>query len=110
MDSDNYHQFLSQMDIALYGIKRQQALGNIIALLCLGKKVFLRENSIVEHYFKKVCHCYTGIVEKIDDMDFKEFITFAQDQAMNNQMQIDLMFQKESVLESWNKIFNDKIY
>lgn len=110
MDADNYHHFLSEMDIALFGIKRQQALGNIIALLYLGKKVFLRENSIVEHYFRKMCHCNTEIVEKIDEMDFKEFATFASNQALKNEIVIFQKFQKESVVKSWNEIFNDNIY
>lgn len=41
---DEYISVLSKVDIALFNHDRQQGLGNIITLLGLGKKVYLRDN------------------------------------------------------------------
>lgn len=42
MPFDDYKVFLSEIDVAIFNHKRQQAMGNIINLLGLGKKVYLR--------------------------------------------------------------------
>ena len=109
MDVDEYYKHLSQIDIALFGMKRQQALGNIMALLYMGKKVYLREHSVLEHYSSNVCCCNTGIVEEIDRMSFDQFIYFGQGKAEENERIMRLMFQKDSVVKSWNMIFNAEI-
>lgn len=40
---DKYQEFLANIDIAIFNHKEQQAMGNTIALLGLGKKVFIRK-------------------------------------------------------------------
>lgn len=42
MPFDDYKAFLSEIDVAIFNHNRQQAMGNIINLLGLGKKVYLR--------------------------------------------------------------------
>lgn len=42
MPLEDYRAFLSTIDVAIFNHKRQQAMGNIINLLGLGKKVYLR--------------------------------------------------------------------
>lgn len=44
MSFDNYLEFLSKIDIAIFGHSRQQAMGNIRTLLGLGKKVYMNKN------------------------------------------------------------------
>ncbi len=44
LDKEIYSQLLNQVDVAIFNHKRQQALANIIALLYLGKKVYIRKN------------------------------------------------------------------
>ena len=41
---DEYQVFLNNIDIAIFAHSRQQAMGNIITLLSLGKKIYLRNN------------------------------------------------------------------
>ena len=41
---DEYIEILSSIDIAMFGHKRQQGMGNTITLLGLGKKVFMRND------------------------------------------------------------------
>lgn len=44
MPLDEYLDFLSKIDIAIFNHRRQQAVGNIVALLGMGKKVYLRSD------------------------------------------------------------------
>ena len=44
MPFDKYLAFLGKIDIAIFNHKRQQAMGNTITLLGLGKKVYLRND------------------------------------------------------------------
>lgn len=43
MPYDAYLRFLSDIDVAVFNHRRQQAMGNTITLLGLGKKVFIRD-------------------------------------------------------------------
>jgi len=52
MPREDYQQFLADIDIAIFNHKRQQALGNIISLLGLGKKVYMRSDSTHWDVFK----------------------------------------------------------
>lgn len=44
MPIDEYRTFLARIDIAIFNHRRQQAMGNTISLLGLGKKVYLRRD------------------------------------------------------------------
>ena len=44
MSLDNYTQFLSDVDIGIFNHDRQQAFGNIVSLLGMGKMVFIRND------------------------------------------------------------------
>ncbi len=50
----DYLKFLSNIDIAIFAHNRQQAMGNTIKLLAMGKKVFLRKNTSQWKLFKKL--------------------------------------------------------
>lgn len=45
MPFDKYMEFLSSIDIAIFNHRRQQAMGNTITLLGLGKKVYMRSDT-----------------------------------------------------------------
>ena len=42
---DQYQQILAEVKVAIFGMKRQEAAGNIFQLLNLGAKIFLREQN-----------------------------------------------------------------
>jgi hypothetical protein len=52
MGFEEYTAYLSDIDLAIFNHKRQQAMGNIIGLLSLGKKVFIRSDISPWPYFK----------------------------------------------------------
>ncbi|MDX4036492.1 TDP-N-acetylfucosamine:lipid II N-acetylfucosaminyltransferase [Aliarcobacter skirrowii] len=93
MPFEKYLKFLSTIDIAIFAHKRQQAMGNIITLLGLGKKVYLDPistlNGVFEEYNIKVFNS-----DKIDlsllDIKIKE----------NNINSVKFNFSKEVLIQS----------
>ena len=51
---NSYLDFLGDIDIAIFAHKRQQAMGNIITLLGLGKKIYIRNNISSWQFFKDI--------------------------------------------------------
>ena len=54
MPFEKYLDFLGAIDIAIFAHKRQQAMGNIITLLGLGKKVYIRSDITTWQFFKDI--------------------------------------------------------
>ncbi len=50
---DEYHQILSSVDVAIFNHDRQQAMGNIIYLLSLGKVVYIRPTTSSWSFFSE---------------------------------------------------------
>ena len=53
LDIDVYNKLLSNIDIAIFNHERQQAMGNILTLLYLGKKVYIRDDIVTWDFFDK---------------------------------------------------------
>jgi len=53
MEFNQYLEFLAQVDIAIFNHERQQAMGNTITLLGLGKKVYMRNDVTPWAFFEK---------------------------------------------------------
>lgn len=54
MPLEQYAALLHRMDIAIFGHHRQQAMGNAIKLLGMGKKVYLRQGVAQRHLFERL--------------------------------------------------------
>lgn len=79
MPFEEYLKFLSSIDIAIFNHKRQQAMGNTITLLGLGKKVYIRSDTTQWQFFK----------EKdisINDIDYLDSLS-----TESNQYSIDII-------------------
>jgi dTDP-N-acetylfucosamine:lipid II N-acetylfucosaminyltransferase len=51
MSFEKYNDYMSSIDIAIFNYDRQQAMGNIIGLISLGKKVYLKSTITPYKYF-----------------------------------------------------------
>lgn len=67
MSSKEYFNLLTQIDIAIFAHKRQQAVGNIITLIGFGKKVYINKESTIKDVFIES----DVIVYDIDKFDLK---------------------------------------
>ena len=97
---EEYEELLKKIDIAIFNHDRQQALGNIITLLGLGKKVYIR-NTVTHWDF------FVGIGVAIDNVaDIK--ITFLDAELQKkNQLIIGQYFNSANLRQQLDVIFNN---
>ena len=101
MKFDEYMEFLSKMDIAIFAHDRQQAVGNITSLLSMKKTVYLKEN--VTTY-----DMLTNLGIKIKSFDKFENLEKFDDKILEkNKEIIKERFSEKRLIEDLNKIFND---
>lgn len=99
MPYEKYIKFLSTIDIAIFAHKRQQAMGNIIALLGMGKKVYLRKNTSQWKLFENL-----GIV--VYDLNGIFLTRLDKNIAKNNKKNVFSFFSKDILIRQWQNIFD----
>lgn len=104
MQADDYARFLSDVDIVLMNHQRQQGLGNIMALLFLEKKVFMRKNT-TSYDFLVENGCKIESIEILDQISFNDFINFT-DELKKNRNVMKEMLSDEFPLNRWKNLFN----
>jgi len=101
MPYEDYLKFLSNIDIAIFAHNRQQALGNIIALLGMGKKVFLKSSTTHWKLFQK-------LDVKVFDLEGGIDLTFiTKETAKTNSEKMAKYFSIENLVKQWKKIFDN---
>lgn len=96
MPFDKYLSLLGTIDIAIFNHRRQQAMGNTITLLGLGKTVYMRSDTTQWRFFKDKGVVIGDIeqLKNIDDLSPKK-----------NKAIIEYYFSKENLLKQLNDIF-----
>lgn len=98
-----YHFFLGSVDIAIFNANRQNALGNIIKLLYLGKKVYLNKNdNPLFDYLVKVGMPIHD-VEELKTISYEEFIS--PDTEFNKQWITDT-YSECGAARQWQEVFD----
>lgn len=106
MSYDEYMDFLGKMDIAVFNHNRQQGLGNIAAMLFLGKKVFVSEKNACKEYFEK-CGC---ILYDIELLTNKDSLRGLDDEEKNkNRAAILDYFSDKQFGYRWRRIFERRV-
>ena len=95
---EKYLEFLGQIDIAVFAHKRQQAMGNTISLLGLGKKLFLRSDTTQWQYLVDL-----GV--KVFDFRHLDLLKLDVNDPMKNQQIIETCLSHEILLLQWRNIF-----
>ena len=96
---EKYMEFLSEIDIAIFNHRRQQAFGNIISLVGMGKKVYLNSestlNGVMTEYDLKVFDTVDISLDLLDN-----------EQKIKNINIVKTNFSKESLVKSLNAWIN----
>lgn len=100
---EEYMEFLSKIDIAVFPFKRQQAFGNILALISMKKTIYLDENSLTYRYFKRI-----GVQIKSYNI-FENLEVFNDEILEENKNIIKERFSEDKLIKDLKKIFNEKI-
>lgn len=102
MDFSEYNKYMSSIDIAIFNHNRQQAMGNMIGLLSLGKKVVLNPDTTPYAFFKSL-----GLeVYSLKDVDI--FEAFSEDSKARNIAIMKENFSLEKLKSDWIRVFNAK--
>ena len=97
-----YSSHMACIDIAIFNHERQQAMGNTIGLLSLGKKVILREGVTPFSFFKGIgLNVYT-----INDDNL--LVKLEEGVALENISKMKNYFNADRLKANWMKIFYDK--
>lgn len=98
MQLEQYLDFLEKIDIAIFAHRRQQGMGNLINLLGLGKKIFMRRDITTWTLFADL-----GI--RVHDIEQME-LTRLEDQVRRaNQTRVSDYFTERRLCEQWAEIF-----
>jgi len=95
---DEYLKILVKIDIAIFNHNRHQAMGNIVVLLGLGKKVYIRNNITTWRYFEE---------KRIKVYNIKDFNLDLIDSrtAKINKEKIKGFFSEGNLINEWHEIF-----
>jgi dTDP-N-acetylfucosamine:lipid II N-acetylfucosaminyltransferase len=101
MSLDKYLEVLAKTDVAIFNHERQQAVGNIVTLLGLGKKVYLRNDITtwdfcIEHDLK-VYIANEDFEDLFDEMD--------EEIKQKNIKNMKIKFSEKKLAEDLKKIF-----
>jgi dTDP-N-acetylfucosamine:lipid II N-acetylfucosaminyltransferase len=103
LEPEEYSQYLASIDIAIFNHERQQALGNIFALLYLGKKVYIRNDVSTWDYLKNQLGLDLSNYLEINKLTYSEFISFKSDKL--NKEKVEMIFDQNYIKKVWEKIF-----
>lgn len=95
MQYEKYLNFLKNIDIAIFNHKRQQAMGNTINLLGMGKVVYLRQGTPQWELFNE---------KGIDVFDIEEFNLTNNEKLVKNEINIKNYFSKENFEKKWKNL------
>ncbi len=101
MSFQEYNEYLKTVRVVLLNHNRQQAMGNTIALLSLGKKVYLRSDVTPWKFFNDLGLKVFDILEEIDISPLN-----LSDRKKNIEV-CRTYFTESNLKKSWEKIFND---
>lgn len=105
LPTQEYQKILNSVDVAIFNHDRQQALGNILTLLHLGKKIFIK-NDITSWNFLKKKELAVYNTYDIDKLNFEEFIFMDESTKEKNIEMIEKEFSEEKCVKLWKNIFN----
>jgi len=104
LNTTEYASILGEVDIALMNHNRQQGLGNILALLYLEKKVFLKSN-ISSYYFFQRKNLIVYDIDTIANMTFEELVTLNNELKANKEIAKNIIDTK-NILPLWMNLFS----
>lgn len=104
LNSVEYAKLLQQVDVVLMNHNRQQGLGNILALMYLGKKVYIRTTISSFHFFiRHECEIYD--IDLIGKVSLDEVLTPVRNKQKNITV-IESILDEKNSLNLWIQLFS----
>ncbi|AFG35206.1 4-alpha-L-fucosyltransferase (Fuc4NAc transferase) [Fervidobacterium pennivorans DSM 9078] len=106
LSPDEYAKILASVDAAIFNHNRQQGLGNILALLYLGKKVYTRSDIPTWGFFQRLGITVYDTKEFLQKPDNSIF-DFDERIGRRNSEIIAREFSEERCVEVWRNLFSN---
>lgn len=100
IEKEDYMQILVNCDIGIFNNNRQQALGNISAMLKLGKTVYIRKNTSMWEHYKNLG--YT--LKSIEDIENDGIYSLPKSILEENKKKSNDQKQLEDAILCWKKV------
>lgn len=101
MPYNEYIDFLTDVDIAVFNNNRQQGLGNIAGLLWLGKTVYInQDNNLLDFYRHRGVKLY-----QFDGNFWSDLKMLNEKEQEGNKMIIGKCFSDEAFYQNWKRVF-----
>lgn len=101
MSDIEYTSFLNEMDIIIFNHNRQQAFGNILKTLYLGKKIYINPINSGFSFFREIgCEVYS-----IQEINKKQIFEFDYHKAKKNKAAIEHYYSDDNFYKLWNDVF-----
>lgn len=101
-----YCRFMCNMDVGIFDMKRQQAMGNIIALMYIGRKVFFNRESLLWDFFSNDLGCIVSDTTQISKINIKEFVGFSEKDMLFNRAKVREKFSEEESIRAWKTLYD----
>ena len=96
---------ISQIDVGIFAMDRQQALGNICMLGLNGSKLYFKRDSQLDDYFKNELNCEIYYIDDIKNQSFEEFGNMTLEVKKKNAIAILEDIKPENRAGRWNALF-----
>ena len=103
--TEDYAIFLNEIDVVVMNHRRQQGLGNIIPLLYLGKKVFVRSDAS-SFSFLVEAGCIIFDTCSMNKSNFASLISIESSSVETNKKVVEKMMSPSYYAQLWNNLFN----
>jgi hypothetical protein len=105
LSMSEYMDYLHTIDIGIFNNDRQQALGNIYSLLCLGKKVYMREDTSMWKELKHELKLKVYSIAELEKEDFNSVIYQDSVYREKNKKILEVRYDSENIKKIWHDIF-----
>lgn len=103
---EDYLYMLSEMDIGIFNNDRQQALGNIFALLYMGKKVYLKKGTSMWDELTEVQGAMLYDCDEISNDSFVKEWPTDEMKKVNMDVADRLRYNESVIKDGWDKVFS----
>lgn len=105
MERREYFSLLARMQVAIFNHDRQQALGNIFAMLYLGKKVYLRQGTAMWNEIKDVWKYHVFSTKEIENETLQELYEYDSIEQARNVEIAERFYNVKNKVTEWAGFF-----
>ncbi len=102
---EQYARLIRDVDVAIMNHGYQQALGNIIALLLMGKKVFVRSDTTPFRYFNDLDVSVFDTL-RVPQMSLAEIAEFSTESGWRNSERVREHLSEANAVAGWRALFD----